>query len=96
MSFYIVAESKKYNTMYISKNIWEDRACKFLYKKGFVFKLIKEKELHNEGFVVLHHICKTKVVLSPKIHTINYKFPIIRNFNELCFHLNHLQRKPKE
>lgn len=94
MDFYIVAESKIYNTLYISNRIWNDKTCVFLYKKGFIFRVVKEEDLDKEGFVILYFVCKTKVILFPKIHTINYKFPIIRYFTELNFHLNNLQKKP--
>ena len=94
MTLYIVAESKKYNSLYISEKIWNDNACKFLYKKGFIFRVIKEEELHKEGLVILYFVCKTKVILHPRIHTINYKIPIIRYFEELKFYLNNLQMKP--
>jgi hypothetical protein len=94
MTLYIVAESKKYNSLYISDRIWNDNACKFLYDRGFIFRVIKEEDLHKEGFVILYNVCRTKIVLYPKIHTINYKMPIIRYFEELFFHLNNLQLKP--
>jgi hypothetical protein len=94
MDQYVVAENKKYNTLYISERVWNDSVCLFLYKKGFIFRVIKEEDLHKEGFVILYNVCTTKVVLYPKIHTINYKMPIIRYFTELNFYLNNLQLKP--
>ncbi len=91
--FFIVAESKIFNTLYISNRIWNDEVCKFLYKKGFIFRIVEEKDLNKEGLVILYYVCKTKVILNPKIHTVNYKFPIIRYFTELQLYLNNLQKK---
>ena len=72
MSLFVVAESKKFNKLYISEQVWNDRVCKFLFAKGFNFRIISEKNLEKEGFVILSFVCNTRVVVHPKIHTVNY------------------------